>query len=129
MAIGWRSLEVVKLLHAAGADLEIVNRYGETALLLTLHYCNVEIMEFLIRNGADVNARLPAGTRLNVTLLHGLVSPNCECEKLMRLALEYGADPEARDGQHRRPIDIALEKGLVGIVNILRGVSLPLGGV
>ena len=126
IAIWSRNLEAVKLLHAAGADLEIVDRCGRTALLLALQYWRVEIMEFLIRNGANVNARCPARARLCVTLLHGLLGPNCECEKFVKLALEYGADPEVRDGKHRRPIDIASEQELTGIVDILRKVSLPL---
>ena len=127
IAIEWGDLEVVKLLHAAGADLEIVDRRGKTALLLALQNGHMGIMEFLVRNGANVNARFQSGTRLDVTLLHGLVWPNCECERLVRLALKYGADPEARDSEHRRPIDIALEQGLMCIADILREVPLPLG--
>ena len=84
-------------------------------------------MEFLVRNGANVNARCPAGTRLDVTLLHGFLGPNCERERLVKLALEYGADLEARDDEHRRPIDIGLEQRLMSIVVILREVSLLLG--
>ena len=127
LAIEWCNLKAVKLLHAAGADLEIVDRRGKTALLLTLHYWNVEIMVFLVRNGANVNARCPAGTRLDVTLLHGLLGPNCELERLVKPALEYGADLKARDDEHRRPIDIGLEQRLMSIVVILREVSLLLG--
>ena len=69
MAIGEGKLKAVKLLHAAGADLEITDRHGRTALLLALQYGHEEIMEFLVRNGANVNARLPAGTDLYVTFL------------------------------------------------------------
>ena len=69
IAIRSRDLEAVQLLHAADADLEIVNRHRRTALLLACHNGHKEIVEFLVRNGADVNARLPAGTDLDVTLL------------------------------------------------------------
>ena len=72
IAIVKGNLEVVKLLHAAGADLEITDKLGKTALLLALHRWNVEIVEFLIKNGANVNARCLAKTRLDVTLLHGI---------------------------------------------------------
>ena len=60
-AIYRRDLEAVKLLHAAGADLEIVDRFGQTPLLLalyrrhTLHRGHMGIIEFLLKNGADVN--------------------------------------------------------------------------
>ncbi|PUU81957.1 ankyrin repeat-containing domain protein [Tuber borchii] len=124
-AIWWGNPEGVELLHAAGADLEIPDKRGRTALLLAILYCDMRIIEFLVRNGANVNARLPAGTwLLDVTPLHGLMWPNCE--RLVRLALEYGADPEIRDHWHQRPIDIAFMNGLTGIVEILREVSLPL---
>ena len=37
-----------------------------------------------------------------------------------------GADPEVRDDEHPKPIDIAFEKGLTGIADILREVPLLL---
>ena len=46
IAIRLHDLEVVKLLHAAGADLEIVDRDGRTALLLALQYRHKGIMGF-----------------------------------------------------------------------------------
>ena len=44
-------------------------------------------------------------TAANAAFLHGLVGYNNE--RLVRLAPEYGADPEVRDSEHRRPIDFA----------------------
>ena len=58
-AIAKRDLEAVKLLRAAGEDLEIADRFGKTALLLALYYEHMRIMKFLLKNGADVNAQLP----------------------------------------------------------------------
>ena len=125
-AIQLRDLEAVKLLHAAGVDLEIASRFGQTALLLALYYEHMGIIEFLLKNGADVNARLPAGlTEQYITFLQGSVCFGSE--RLVKLALEYGADPEVRDSWNQRAIDNAREWGLTGIVDILRGeVSLPL---
>jgi len=127
LAIARYNLKVVKPLHAAGADLEIVDRQGKTALLLALHCWNVGIMEFLVRNGANVNAQ-PLATGWGepyIPFLQGSVWSGSE--RLVRLALEYGADPEVRDNRHKRAIDIAREWGLTGIVDILRGeVTLPL---
>ena len=132
-AIQVRDLEAVKLLHAAGADLEIVDRFGQTPLLAALRSRHMYgpgytgIMEFLLKNGADVNARLPntGWGEPYFTFLQGSVC--CCSERLVKLALEYGADPEVRDSEHKRAIDNAIEWGLTGIVNMLRGeVSLPL---
>ena len=132
-AIQVRDLEAVKLLHAAGADLEIVDRFGQTPLFLALRSRHMYgrgymgIMEFLLKNGADVNARLPDTGWFEpyITFLQGSVWAGSE--RLVRLALEHGADPEVRDSRHKRAIDNAIEEGLTGIVDILRGeVSLPL---
>ena len=71
-----------------------------------------------------MNARLPAGTDLSVTILQGSV--RYDNERLVRLAPEYGADPEVRDIWHQRPVDIAFRRGFKGLVHILREVSLPL---
>jgi len=121
IAIEWRNLEVAQLLHAAGADLKIVNRRGRTALLLTLQYGHMGIMWFLVRNRANVNARLPSWTDLCVTFLEGLVRSGSEM--LVKLALEYKADPEARDSWHQRAIDIAFKWGFTGMMDFLREVS------
>ena len=132
-AIAKRDLEAVKLLQAAGVDLEIADRFGQTPLLLALRSKHMYgrgymgIMEFLLKNGADVNARLPDTGWFEpyITFLQGSVWAGSE--RLVRLALEHGADPEVRDSRHKRAIDNAIEEGLTGIVDILRGeVSLPL---
>ena len=130
-AIYRRDLEAVKLLHAAGADLEIVDMFGQTPLLLalyrrhTLHRGHMGIIEFLLKNGADVNVRLSDRAEPYITFLQGSVCSGSE--RLVRLALKYGADPEVRDNEHKRAIDKAIEWGLTGIVDILRGeVSPPL---
>jgi len=100
IAIKWRHLEVVKLLHAAGADLEIRNKSGRTALLLALQCGQMGIMGFLIRNGANVNARLPAWTGVYDTFLQGLGPASFGSERLANLAIEYGADTGVRDFSH-----------------------------
>ncbi|PUU81959.1 hypothetical protein B9Z19DRAFT_1121364 [Tuber borchii] len=68
IAIKWRNLEVVKLLHAAGADLEIANRRKRTALLL----------------------------RFNMGTWGSWGLGRFGNERLVELALEYGAEPEFR---------------------------------
>ena len=132
-AIAKRDLEAVKLLHAVGVDLEIADRFGQTPLLLALRRRHMlggghmRIIEFLLQNGADVNAQLPdtGWGEPYFTFLQGSVWSGSE--RLVRLALEYGADPEVRDNEHKRAIDNAIESGLTGIVELLRGeVSLPL---
>ena len=44
-------------------------------------------------------------------------------KRLVRLALEYGADPEVRDSWHQRAIDITVEWVVSGMGDFLREVS------
>ena len=122
----WCDLKAVKLLHAGGADLEIANKRGKTALLLALQYGQVGIMGVLVKSGENVNVLLPAGIEWYITDLQGLV--RYSLERLVRLALEDAVDPEVRDNEHQRAMDITFEQRLAGIVNILWEVcsSLPL---
>ena len=124
LAIQWGNLEVVKLLHAAGADLKIADKDGRTTLLYAYYNGHKEIIEFLVRTGANVNARAPAGAELSVTLLQNLV--RYDSEKLVRLALEYGVDLEVRDDKCQMFIEILFQWGLTDLEDIWREVSLPL---
>lgn len=51
----YTNLDVLRILVAAGADMNVTNRYNETFLLLSLEAGHTKIAEFLIRNGADPN--------------------------------------------------------------------------
>ena len=46
---------VIKELVRAGADVNVVNKYGSTPLLEALRYGNQEVARFLIKKGADYN--------------------------------------------------------------------------
>ena len=83
-------------------------------------------MGVLVKSGENVNVLLPAGIEWYITDLQGLV--RYSLERLVRLALEDAVDPEARDNEHQRAMDITFEQRLAGIVNILWEVcsSLPL---
>ena len=50
-------LEIVKFLAEQGADVNIQNIYGNTALILSSRLGHLEIVKFLIEQGADVNLR------------------------------------------------------------------------
>jgi len=51
----YKNLHTLKILIAAGADVNVTNEYNETALLLSLETEHIEIAEFIINNGADPN--------------------------------------------------------------------------
>ena len=52
-AVRWNNLSAFNLLIAAGADVNAVNRFGETPLHLAASACNVEMITRLLATGAD----------------------------------------------------------------------------
>jgi ankyrin repeat protein len=66
-AVHARNAEAVRDLVRAGANLDAVNRYGESALSLAVRDGNASLLEFLLQSGADPAAAeraLPDGQTL-----------------------------------------------------------------
>lgn len=83
---GERSLEVIKLLLAKGADTTILDSNGHTSLhSAAFHDDNLEIIRLLMEHGADVNASADGGdTPLSLAVQQGH-------ENVASLLREYGA--------------------------------------
>jgi len=47
--------DIVKALIEAGADINVRNNYGNTALMLSSWYGSIDIVKTLIEAGADIN--------------------------------------------------------------------------
>lgn len=70
--------------------------------------------EILLQNGALVDA---IDARRD-TALH--IAVRMEDERLVRLLLEYGADPTVRNLRHRTPYQLAMDKGLEALATAIR---------
>ena len=57
-------LDIVRLLAEKGANVNAVDAWGNSALLLALEKEQYDVAEFLINAGADVNAKLDNGTSI-----------------------------------------------------------------
>ncbi len=54
---GWKAaIDFCDVMIKKGADINLKNTSGETALMLACQAANVKLVELLIKNGADVNA-------------------------------------------------------------------------
>lgn len=51
------NLGIVKTLLNAGANINARSKYGDTALTAATYFCHSNVAEFLIEQGADVNAK------------------------------------------------------------------------
>jgi ankyrin repeat protein len=82
-------LESARLLVAAGADVNDADAWGVSATVLAAHSGYDELVEFLLDRGADANAAAAGFAALHVAIMR-------RDEKLVRVLIAHGADPNAR---------------------------------
>jgi ankyrin repeat protein/tetratricopeptide (TPR) repeat protein len=77
------------------------------------------VAEFLLANGADVNAQNPSSRNSNVsdTALHAAV--NGGNKAMVKLLIDRGAQVDARDGSNETPLHVAAGKGFKAIAELL----------
>jgi len=89
------SIETVKILIDAGADVNAINSVGKTSLMMASMNCNsnrVEIVKMLIIAGADVNIKMNDGQTalmIKCTRFHSNI-------KIANLLIDAGADVNAK---------------------------------
>lgn len=88
------SLPIMRLLVERGADVNICQLNGESALANAANRGDVELVRYLLEHGADPNLRKSFGTPL--AMADGPV--------VMRALLDYGADPNIADDDGDLPI-------------------------
>ena len=88
-------LQRVKELIADKADINAINRYGSTALLLASWDKGVEVMELLLNNGANIDLQNDQGrTALMSAAKNGQ-------KKAVELLLEYDANIHLKDSNEK----------------------------
>lgn len=87
---------------------------GYTALHLAARQGHRTIVQDLLRQSADVDARLPDSEQ---TALH--LAAREGHEKIVRLLIDYGADIEAKDAMGRSPLHQAVRMRHAGVVAYL----------
>jgi hypothetical protein len=85
-----RGLPIVEFLLDNGADIEITDRFGRTALFVAARYGNLEVARLLIERGTNVNAVNKDG---ETPLFAAWVS---EYPEIVELLIDNGAGPETQ---------------------------------
>lgn len=103
------SLEMTKLLIERGADPNLRQMNGESALANAANRGNVELTRYLLEHGADPNLATPFGTPLSLA----------DGASVMRVLLEHGADPNIPDGDGDLPIIAAMDQRRLDEIELL----------
>lgn len=101
------SVDRVRSLIDAGADVNVRNYKGQTALHCAAKAGFSEIVKLLLAHGADVDAGDGRGETPLATALRSTAKDKVALMAVVRLLVEAGADPDAKDNRGRTPRDIA----------------------
>lgn len=88
----------------SGADVNIVDSEGETPLWIATTNCEIEVIEELLKRGADLNFQktgqgFTGDTPLHMAAMNGL-------KDVVELLLRYGANPTIRNAKGETPSDV-----------------------
>lgn len=127
--------DLIKYLVRKGADLSKCDEDGMTPLMNAVFYGRIEIVRFLLESGADADQR-----REGIDNVDGLFNefecvltmacytksdkmtgwtPNSNNPEIVKLLLDYGADPVREYNLKYCPLDMARKRGLTEIVKLL----------
>lgn len=85
-AIRQGDIEAVREHLRSGVDIDALDRYGQTALMLAAHQGHVEIVELLVEHGAELNVT----AKYNLSAL--MLAVVAGHENIARLLARAGAD-------------------------------------
>jgi len=95
------TLEMVRILHASGGDLDRgVGEYGETPMQTAIFQDKQGIVEYLLEQGVDPSKYLLPAT----TSRHG--------PAMVALLLQHGADPNANEGEALKDVVLSRKANL-----------------
>jgi len=110
--------DIVKILVSAGADVNVKDKYGQTALILTASwptgFDRLDIVKLLIEAGADVNIKNNYG----YTALMRESSDYANMH-IIRYLVKSGADIHAKANDNETALMIAAENGQLAVVSFL----------
>lgn len=97
----------------SGAEVNGVNRFGRTALQVMM-MGSLPVAQLLLKSGADPNVRdrTTGATPLHDAARTGFLDT-------VRLLVHFQADPNAKDNNNCRPIDIAIQSGNIEVIDFL----------
>jgi ankyrin repeat protein len=113
VSTGFFDPTVTMILLEAGADTNMADREGETALMKASGYGVKETIKVLIEHHADLNRKDVKG---RTALMHAAAGHRSDAIPLL---LENGADPNIRDNEGKSALDLADKSNNLGAFTML----------
>jgi ankyrin repeat protein len=108
--------KIVQLFIENGIFVDCVNKIGLTALMRTVYYKGkIELLNYLINKGADVNARHPVG---GLTSL--MIASRLNNTAHLKFLIEKGANVNLKTVKEINALDIAIEFDNAESIEILK---------
>lgn len=118
-AAGIDSVDAIRMLLDAGADIGARDVTGMTPLHVAAMYSRGKAAVLLLERGADLNARDSFGdTPLHTAAVFGRT-------KMVHWLIRRGADPCDRNAAGKRPLDLARERRHADTAAILEEYACP----
>ncbi|KAH0527112.1 hypothetical protein TsFJ059_002145 [Trichoderma semiorbis] len=110
----------VKLLLGYGADVQTIDKYGNTPLHLAVIFGDLALAALLLSEGANANVANNNGKTPLLKLMESEWSKALNrVETFVQLLLDYGADLHATDASGRTVLDMALKMQGKRVVSFL----------
>ncbi|XP_059178225.1 serine/threonine-protein phosphatase 6 regulatory ankyrin repeat subunit B-like [Physella acuta] len=120
LAVEGGDLETVQALVKCGADLDKLDKFGQTVLQRAINSKHTDIAECLIHAGVYLDSKDFYGrTALSQACLNVSAFNLDKKKKLISLLLEKGADPNIKDTRGRSLLFRSLEENHLDLANVL----------
>ena len=115
------ALSLVQMLLEHGADADLVDDYGMTAIVIAVYKENVEIVHLLLQEHAKIPLRLSINDgRTNILVLATIIRTTpVKSLKMVQLMLEHGVDVDFRTARGETPLWCAAENGNLDVARLL----------
>lgn len=114
-----KSIAIIQLLIAHGAEVNFQNVNGQTPLHLAVACGHLAVANCLIQNGADVNCQHREGNSpLHTVALSDIAKCLQNRSELARLLLKYGANRDLKNKAGQTAVDIAKNQKRLALLEV-----------